>query len=124
MISPASYAGLEAAGADDLSPAETLDHQSHHEMRDDVAYLSLSAMAERTDSQGLSAEGLSYLTMLYAATGISGSDLTLPLHENEALSGPLPKSEKTGHQKEISAAPSCVKYIRIMSSSLGTASRT
>jgi hypothetical protein len=71
------------------SPTETLGDQSHHEMQDDVAYLSLSAMAERTDSQVLSTEGLSYLTMLYAAIGVSGSDPTLPLHANEALSGPL-----------------------------------
>ncbi|KAJ4287782.1 hypothetical protein N0V90_012486 [Kalmusia sp. IMI 367209] len=46
-------------------------------------------MAERTDTCLLSTEGLSYLTMLYAATGVSGSDPTLPLHINEALSGSL-----------------------------------
>lgn len=58
-------------------------------MQDDVAYLSLSAMAERMDSHLLSTEGLSYLNILYAATGVSGSDPTLPLYDNEALSGSL-----------------------------------
>ena len=66
-----------------------------YEMQPDVAYLSLSAMAEQTDCQPLSNDGLSYLTMLYAATGISGSDPVLPLHDNEALSGSLAEFRQT-----------------------------
>lgn len=68
---------------------ETLINQSHHEMQDDAAYLSLSAMAERTDNQVMSVGGLSYLTMLYAAFGVSGSDVSSSVHTNEALSGSL-----------------------------------
>ncbi|KAJ4354125.1 uncharacterized protein N0V89_005858 [Didymosphaeria variabile] len=91
MLSPGTHAPYHEATTTttNVSLPEASGDQSHHEMQDDVAYLSLSAMAERTDSQVLSAEGLSYSSMLYAATEVSGSDLTLPINTNEALSGPL-----------------------------------
>lgn len=76
----------------DGSLMETLASQSQsmqETMQDDVAYLSLAAMAERTDSHLLATEGLSFLTMLYAAIGVGGSDPTLPVRPNEALSGSL-----------------------------------
>jgi hypothetical protein len=57
--------------------------------QDDVAYLSLSAMAERTDRLPVPTGSLSFLTLLYAATGVSGANPTLPLGHNVSLSGPL-----------------------------------
>jgi hypothetical protein len=112
-VSPRSHLShREGTTADtDVSPTETLGDQSHHEMQDDVAYLSLSAMAERTDSQVLSTEGLSYLTMLYAATGVSGSDPTLPLHANEALSGPLAELQQNKlPDVELCSTEMCAAY--------------
>lgn len=82
-----------------------------HEMQPDVAYLSLSAMAEQTDNQTFSTEGLSYLTMLHAATGISGSDPVLPLHDNEALSGSLAEFRQTKLiEVDLGSAEMCTAY--------------
>lgn len=87
-VNPETAASGEAPA--DQSLAETPASRSNHEaMENEVAYLSLSAMAEQTDSRPFSAEGLSYLSMLYAATGVSGSDPTLPLDTNACLMGPL-----------------------------------
>lgn len=55
----------------------------------EASYLSLSAMAERTDRQPIPTEGLSFLTLLYAAVGISGANPVNSLEENAALSPTL-----------------------------------
>lgn len=52
-------------------------------------YLSLSAMAEPTDRQPFSTQGISFLTLLLAATSVGGSNPSLPIGVNESLSGPM-----------------------------------
>ncbi|PSN74169.1 hypothetical protein BS50DRAFT_9486 [Corynespora cassiicola Philippines] len=59
------------------------------ETMQEASYLSLSAMAERTDRQPFPTEGLSFMTLLRAATGISGSNPTRSVGSNASLSGPL-----------------------------------
>jgi hypothetical protein len=59
----------------------------HRDTQDDMAYLSLSAMAERTDRLPSPMGGLSFLTLLHAAAGASGANPTLPLGKNMAISG-------------------------------------
>ncbi|KAL5113489.1 hypothetical protein ACEQ8H_008625 [Pleosporales sp. CAS-2024a] len=62
---------------------------AHEGMQNNVAYLSLSAMAERTDGEPFATDGMSYLTLLYAATGINGANPTLSNGNNEFLTGSL-----------------------------------
>lgn len=104
QISPSSlhvatHPGVVGLGSDATASSESpahdqsnvsQEHQSAHEgMQNNVGYLSLSAMAERTDGEPFSTDGLSYLTLLYAATGISGSNPTLSDKNNEFLTGSL-----------------------------------
>lgn len=104
QISPSSshvatHSGIVGLGSDATASSESpardqsntsQEHQSVHEgMQNNVGYLSLSAMAERTDGEPFSTDGLSYLTLLYAATGISGSNPTLSDKDNEFLTGSL-----------------------------------
>jgi hypothetical protein len=71
----------------------------------EASYLSLAAMAERTDRQPFPTEGLSYLTLLYAAIGISGVNPSNSLRQNAALSGPLADFRKTAvHSSQVSMA--------------------
>jgi hypothetical protein len=58
-------------------------------MQDDVAYLSLSAMAERTDHRPFLTGSISFITLLHAATRVSGANPTLSVDSNDSLSGPL-----------------------------------
>lgn len=60
-----------------------------HDTMQEASYLSLTAMAERTDRQPFPTEGLSFLTLLYAAIGVSGANPESSTGKNAALSGPL-----------------------------------
>lgn len=55
----------------------------------EASYLSLAAMAERTDRQPLPIKGLSILTLLYAAIGVSGANPATSSETNTLRSGPL-----------------------------------
>lgn len=55
-------------------------------MQDDVAYLSLSAMAERTDHRPFLTGSISFITLLDAATGVCGANPTLSADTNNRLS--------------------------------------
>lgn len=55
-----------------------------------VSYLSLSTMAESTDCQfSADPQGLSFLTLLFAAANASGSNPSLPVGANDGLSTSL-----------------------------------
>ncbi|PVI00958.1 hypothetical protein DM02DRAFT_671638 [Periconia macrospinosa] len=73
----------------DLQDENQAQQNTHETMPVNVAYLSLSAMAERTDGEPFSTEGFSYLTLLHAARSVSGSNPTLSDGENEFLTGTL-----------------------------------
>jgi hypothetical protein len=64
-------------------------HSDLHDTMQEASYLSLAAMAERTDRQPFPTEGLSFLTLLYAAIGVSGENPAHSLEQNAALSGSL-----------------------------------
>jgi hypothetical protein len=60
-----------------------------HNTMQEASYLSLSAMAERTDRQPIPTEGLSFLTLLHAAVTVPGANPANSLGHDAALSGNL-----------------------------------
>ncbi|KAH4152718.1 hypothetical protein HBI24_233450 [Parastagonospora nodorum] len=70
---------------------EILDDSQNdlHDTMQEASYLSLAAMAERTDRQPLPIKGLSILTLLYAAIGVSGANPSTSSETNTLRSGPL-----------------------------------
>jgi hypothetical protein len=66
-----------------------------HDTMQEASYLALASMAERTDRQPFSTQGLSFLTLLYAAIGISGANPATSLESNTAHSGPLAEFRKS-----------------------------
>lgn len=88
MRSRLQNGGSEGSPAIETTPLSSVA-SADRVAQDDMAYLSLSAMAERTDRLPSPLGGLSFLTILYAATGVSGANPTLPLGKNMAISGPL-----------------------------------
>jgi hypothetical protein len=69
---------------DDQRPRNGLQDAMH-----EASYLSLSAMAEPTDQQPFSTQGLSLLTLLLAATSVGGTNPSLPIGTNASLSGTM-----------------------------------
>jgi hypothetical protein len=69
----------------DPSPERSDLQDAMHE----ASYLSLSAMAEPTDRQRSSPQGLSFLALLLAATSVGGANPSLPVGNNASLSGPM-----------------------------------
>jgi hypothetical protein len=67
-------------------------HRQRNDLQDamhEASYLSLSAMAEPTDRQPFSTQGLSFLTLLLASTSVGGANPSLPVGTNVSLSGPM-----------------------------------
>lgn len=85
----------EADGAQPDSPVMDPSLERHRPQSDlqdamhEVSYISLSAMAEPTDRRPFSTQGLSFSTLLFTATSISGDNPSLPEGSNTSLSGPL-----------------------------------
>jgi len=75
---------------------EVLDDSQNdlHDIMQEASYLSLAAMAERTDRQPLPIKGLSNLTLLYAAIGVSGANPATSSETNTLRSGPLANFRK------------------------------
>ncbi|KAH7400877.1 hypothetical protein DE146DRAFT_745114 [Phaeosphaeria sp. MPI-PUGE-AT-0046c] len=91
-----------------------------HDTMQEASYLSLTAMAERTDRQPFPTEGLSFLTLLYAAIGVSGADPGSSLGKNGALSGPLADLRRNTihlNDAEIDHMTLLVRYIESIQSS-------
>jgi len=60
----------------------------HHTMHE-ANYLSLSAMAEPTDRQPFSNQGLSFSTLFLAAASLGNTNPSSPIGTNTSLSGPM-----------------------------------
>jgi hypothetical protein len=86
----------------DPSPERSDLQDAMHE----ASYLSLSAMAEPTDRQRSSPQGLSILTLLLAAMSVGGANPSLPVGNNASLSGPMADFRKTifPHGSSLSGA--------------------
>lgn len=89
-ITPSSQSGDRRYTDSSVRPEiESEPRNDIHDTMQEASYLSLTAMAERTDRQPFPTEGLSFLTLLYAAIGVSGANPESSLEKNGALSGPL-----------------------------------
>jgi hypothetical protein len=123
---PTSRQGVTPASQDDTrhyqepsSGSETVasPHNDLHDTMQEASYLSLAAMAERTDRQPFPTEGLSFLTLLYAAIGVSGENPVHSLEQNAALSGPLADFSKNtvhGNYMRFANATLFSQYVEVI----------
>lgn len=91
-----------------------------HDTMQEASYLSLTAMAERTDRQPFPTEGLSFLTLLYAAIGVSGANPESSTGKNAALSGPLAEFRRNtlqGFQAEADHTALLPPYTKLIQNS-------
>lgn len=107
----------------DASTGLEVTDQSRNDIHDtmqEASYLSLTAMAERTDRQPFPTEGLSFLTLLYAAIGVSGANPESSLGKNAAFSGPLAEFRRNtvqGNQAEMDHSTLVPQYIKLIQNS-------
>lgn len=70
----------------------SVERSSTNDLQDamhEASYLSLSAMAEPTDGQSLSNQGLSFRTLFLTITSVGGTNPSLPIGTNVSLSGSM-----------------------------------
>ncbi|EOA81785.1 hypothetical protein ACJQWK_05186 [Exserohilum turcicum] len=74
---------------DGVTAVETRSGSNLQDAMHEASYLSLSAMAEPTDGQSLSNQGLSFRALFLATTSLGGTNPSLPIGTNTSLCGSM-----------------------------------